>query len=136
MGNGSIIEYARHVLMIQDAQHAEYDPYASRLFISELTCSLAGRKMAVQLDPDSKAARAYGATNITEQYYCNFSVNPDTIDTLKRGPIDIVGSDAEGEVRVVEYPEHPFFVGTLYVPQMRSTTETPHPLISAFLQAI
>jgi CTP synthase (UTP-ammonia lyase) len=131
-----IIEYARNVLMIPEAKHAEYDPYASQLFISELTCSLAGREMALHLDPNSKAARAYGATDITEQYYCNFGVNPDAIDALKRGPIAIVGSDAEGEVRVIEYPEHPFFIATLYVPQVRSTPENPHPLIDAFLSAI
>lgn len=40
-----VIEYARNVLGILDAQHAEYDPYASNLFISELSCSLAGKTM-------------------------------------------------------------------------------------------
>src|SRR6185312_7470624 len=40
-----ILEYARHVLHFKDAQHAEYDPYASDLFISRLACSLAGREM-------------------------------------------------------------------------------------------
>src|SRR4051794_29886377 len=38
----AVIEYARNVLGFADAQHAEYDPYASRLFVSELTCSLVG----------------------------------------------------------------------------------------------
>lgn len=44
-----VIEYARNVLGFADAQHAEYDPYASRLFVSELSCSLAGRRMQVCL---------------------------------------------------------------------------------------
>ncbi len=38
-----VIEYARHVLGFEDAWHAEYDPYASELFISQLTCSLVGQ---------------------------------------------------------------------------------------------
>ncbi|HVA49435.1 MAG TPA: hypothetical protein VNH11_23920 [Pirellulales bacterium] len=47
----------------------------------------------------------------------------------------LVASDAEGEVRAVELPGHPFFVGTLYVPQARSAPEAPHPLVDAFLLA-
>ena len=43
--------------------------------------------------------------------------------------------DAEGDVRVVELPEHPFFIATLFVPQLRSTAERPHPLITAFVAA-
>ncbi len=42
-----VIEYARNVLGFKDAQHAEYDPYASNLFISQLDCSLAGREMQI-----------------------------------------------------------------------------------------
>ena len=48
----------------------------------------------------------------------------------------VTGSDSEGEVRVLEAPQpHPFFVGTLFVPQALSTPERPHPLVSAFLRA-
>ena len=50
--------------------------------------------------------------------------------------LKVVGSDAEGEVRVLELPEHPFFVATLFVPQTRSRPQAPHPLVSAFLEAI
>ena len=70
-----------------------------------------------------------------EQYYCNFGVNPDKVPLLRKGPLQITGSDAEGEVRVVELPDHPFFVGTLFVPQLRSTPERPHPLVTAFIRA-
>src|SRR5678815_3762937 len=44
-----VLEYARNVLHYRDAQHAEYDPYASTLFISRLACSLAGREMELRL---------------------------------------------------------------------------------------
>lgn len=130
-----IIEYARNVLGIEDAQHAEYDPYASRLFISELTCSLAGRSMELQFASGSKVARIYGRRSATEEYYCNFGVNPDVVPTLRKGKFRIVGSDAEGEVRVLELPRHPFFVATLFVPQTSSRPEQPHPLVNAFVQA-
>ena len=131
-----IIEYARNLLEFKDAQHAEYDPYASNLFISELSCSLAGREMDLKLVRGSKIAEIYGSTNTTESYYCNFAVNPQYLEDIKNGPIKITGSDSEGEVRVVEYPDHPFFIATLFVPQIRSTIEQPHPLVNAFLEAV
>jgi len=131
-----VIEYARHVLGFEDAQHAEYDPYASRLFISALECSLAGREMRLKFVPGSRVAGIYGAVSATEQYYCNFGVNPDCVGQLGRGPLLVSGADEEGEVRVIEHPHHRFFVGTLYVPQARSTETSPHPLVSAFLASV
>jgi CTP synthase (UTP-ammonia lyase) len=131
-----IIEYARNVLGVRDAQHAEYDPDASDLFVSELACSLAGREMPLRLVPGSQVAEIYGTTAPIERYYCNFGVHPDRVSLLRSGPLRIVGSDAEGEVRVVELPGHPFFIGTLYVPQTGSTPSRPHPLVSAFLRAV
>jgi len=131
-----IIEYARNVLGFKDPQHAEYDPYASHLFISELTCSLAGREMQLNFKPGSRIADIYGELTATEYYYCNFGINPDYIDILKLGRLLITGSDAEGDIRVIEWPDHPFFIGTLFVPQTRSTLGQPHPLISAFLTAV
>jgi CTP synthase (UTP-ammonia lyase) len=131
-----IIEYARNVLGFQDAHHAEYDPYASLLFVSELACSLARREMHLRLVPGSQVAAIYGETSVVERYYCNFGVHPDRLAALAAGPLRIVGSDAEGAVRVVELPGHPFFIGTLYVPQARSTPNAPHPLVSAFLRAV
>jgi CTP synthase (UTP-ammonia lyase) len=130
-----IIEYARNVLGFEDAQHAEYDPYGSRLFVSELACSLAGHTMPVSLEPGSRAATLYGATKVQEQYYCNFGLNPEHQRTLDEGGMRVTGFDDDGEARVLELPEHPFYLATLFVPQTRSTPETPHPLISGFLQA-
>lgn len=131
-----IIEYARNVLGFQDAQHAEYDPYASKLFISRLTCSLAGREMQLNFTPGSQVAAIYGSLSATEHYYCNFGVNPDCVHELTKGQLKVSGSDVEGHIRVMEYPDHPFFIGTLFVPQTRSSPGNPHPLVTAFLQAV
>lgn len=130
-----VIEYARNVLGFNDAQHAEHDPYASELFISQLACSLAGREMRLTLDAGSRVASIYGALSAVEQYYCNFGVNPAFVPILKAGPMHFTGSDLEGEIRVIEHPDHPFFIGTLFVPQARSTPQAPHPLVTAFLRA-
>ncbi len=79
-----VIEFARNRVQIVDAQHAEYDPYASRLVVSRLSCSLVGREMLVHLVPNSKVAEAYGEYLVTERYYCNFGVNPDLLTLLRR----------------------------------------------------
>jgi CTP synthase (UTP-ammonia lyase) len=131
-----VLEYARNVLNFKEAHHAEYDPYASDLFISELACSLAGREMNLRFVDGSRVAQIYGSLTATEEYYCNFGVNPNKVQMLKSGSLRVTGSDDEGEIRVIELPDHPFFLGTLFVPQARSSSENPHPLVTAFLRAV
>ena len=92
--------------------------------------------MELKLTPNSTVASLYGKLQVKEKYYCNFGVNPERNDLIQSGPISIVGSDNEGEIRVLEYPGHSFFIGTLFVPQALSTEKNPHPLVTGFLQAI
>ncbi len=131
-----IIELAHNLLSFYDAQHGEYAPNGAHLFISRLACSLVGRELPITLTAKSHTARIYGTTNITERYCCDFGVNPAYVEIIKASPIKIAGADAEGEIRVIEHPTHPFFIGTLFVPQLRSTAAQPHPLISAFIEAV
>jgi CTP synthase (UTP-ammonia lyase) len=130
-----IIEFARSVLGIGDAQHAEYDPYASTLFVTPLSCSLVGETMSVRIESNSNAGALYGTESATERYYCNFGLNPDYEQDLTAGGLSVSGRDQDDEVRIVELPDHPFFVGTLFVPQMSSTPTRPHPLLVGFVEA-
>jgi CTP synthase (UTP-ammonia lyase) len=81
-------------------------------------------------------AHAYGRTTTREEYHCSFGVNPDCVEALRSSSLRIAGSDEEGVVRAVELAEHPFYVGTLFIPQLSSTASAPHPLVSAFLRAV
>lgn len=130
-----ILEYARHVLGFEDAQSQENDPYASSLFISQLACSLAGRAMELTFTKGSQIAEIYDSLSAVEQYYCNFGLNPKHVCDLKSNSLKVTGADSEGDVRVIELPEHPFFIGTLFVPQARSVPDAPHPVVTAFLEA-
>jgi len=130
-----ILEQARNVLGLDDAEHEESAPLASRLIISRLTCSLAGREMTLTLATGSGIAEIYGRTSVREEYLCNFGVNPDFVPLLQTGALRVVASDIEGEVRAVELPGHPFFTGTLFLPQHRSSPSRPHPLVTAFVRA-
>jgi|ERR1043166_1935346 CTP synthase (UTP-ammonia lyase) len=129
-----IIEYARSILGIADADHEESAPHAPNLFISRLACSLVGRSMTVSIKPGSLAARSYGRTTSQERYLCNFGVNPGILPLLRSGDLQLTGSDDEGEGRIVELTGHPFFLGTLFLPQLSSTPEAPHSLVAAFLK--
>lgn len=141
----AVLEFARNVLGIKDAMHAEYDPNASSPFIRPLTCSLVGKKLAIRLRSGSKAATLYGGTQAIESYYCNFGLNPECREQLESAGLTISGWDddvetsvtlAPPEARVIELPDHPFFLGTLFVPQAASTPERPHPLIAGFAERI
>jgi CTP synthase (UTP-ammonia lyase) len=127
----AVIEYARNVLGRSGAQHAEYDPGASDLFVTELSCSLVGQTMSVRLEPGSKAAEAYGREETSERYYCSFGLNRERRDELHEAGLRVSGTDEDGEVRVMEIPDLRFFVATLFVPQVRSA----HPLIAAYVGA-
>jgi CTP synthase (UTP-ammonia lyase) len=131
-----VLEYARNVLGIEDAAHAEEDPEAPEPFIAPLECSLAGREMRLRLAPGSQIASIYGGLEAIERYYCRFGVNPAKAALLASGPLRVSASDAEGEARAIELPGHPFFIGVLYVPQARSSAAAPHPLVTAFLEAV
>jgi CTP synthase (UTP-ammonia lyase) len=130
-----VIEYARHVLGFVDAEHAETSPEASRLFITPLSCALAGQTLSVTVQPGSRAHALYGRTEVEEAYYCNFGLNPAYQMDLHAAGLRVVAVDATGEARILELPEHRFFLATLFVPQQRSTPTSPHPLISGFVQA-
>lgn len=129
-----VLEYARNVLGFTDAAHAESDPDASVLFVTPLNCSLVGQTLSIQLDPASRVFVIYQRVAIEEQYYCRFGLNPRYQATLHEGGLRVVGIDHQQEARIVELPDHPFFFATLFVPQVNSTPEQPHPLLLAYLQ--
>jgi len=142
----AVLEFARNALGINSGMHAEYDPDASNLIVTPLTCSLVGQRLAIQLKPGSRAASFYEATEIVESYYCNFGLNPKYREPLESAGLVISGWDdtevsasadpRTAEARVIELPDHPFFLATLYVPQTASTPERPHPLIAAFCESL
>ena len=130
-----IIEIARHVFGYHDAHHEEYVPSADVRVIVPLACSLRGQELPITISAPSLAARLYGDSRIVERFYCRFGINPAYRAQLLTDPVAVSGSDDDGEIRVIELPSHPFFLGTLYVPQVRSVVGSPHPLVTGFLEA-
>jgi len=120
---------------MHDAEHEETAPAASQLVISKLTCSLVGTTQTVTLLPGTLAHRAYGQGEVAEQFACNYGLNPAYREPFSHAGLKVVGVDAAGEVRLVELAAHRFFVATLFLPQLSSSTARPHPLIVAYLKA-
>jgi len=131
----AVLEFAKHVLSYADAAHEAYEPSASRLFVTALACSIKGQAMPVRLLAGSRAHAAYGCDQVIEEYYCSHGINPRYQTLLQEQGLRITGRDESGEPRILEIAEHPFYVATLFVPQTRSTMQTPHPLITEFLTA-
>ena len=120
---------------IEDAEHEETAPNAPTLIISELACSLDNKTQKLKIFAGTLVHQVYGRDEVTEQFICNYGLNAKFRDAIEKGQLKVAGVDIDGEVRVVELSDHPFFVGTLYQPQISSAPDSPHPLIVAFLRA-
>jgi len=131
----AVIEFARNRLGLTHADHAEIAPDAEELAIVPLSCSLVGATGVVFLDAQSRLASIYARTRIVEGYFCSYGVNPGHADAMDRAGLRIVGRDEAGDVRAVELHDHPFFIGTLFQPQLGSRPGAPAPVVRAFVDA-
>ena len=131
----ALIEYARNVLGMAEADHAESNPNAALPLMSRLACSLGGAKGTIRLEPGSRLSAIYGRNEIVESYQCNFGLNPRYQSLLDTAVLAIVGRDENGEVRAVEMSGDPFFIATLYQPEQSAFGGAAHPLIRAFVRA-
>jgi CTP synthase (UTP-ammonia lyase) len=133
----ALIEYGQSVLGFEDADDVQYDPAAKTPFIVPLSCSLIGETAPLHLAEGSRLAEVYEHAETTvETYHCRYGLNPDYTDAIVQSQLAISGWDAEKAPRAIELPDHPFFIATLYQPELSSTPESIHPLIKAFISAI
>ncbi len=87
------------------------------------------------LRPGTRAAALYEVGSAEEEFFCNYGVNPAWAERLEAGGLRVSGTGDQGEMRIVELPDHPFFVPTLFLPQARSTAAAPHPVLGGFAAA-
>jgi CTP synthase (UTP-ammonia lyase) len=131
-----LLELARNVAGLRDAENAEQFPDAPVPVIVPLECSLLGEESAVVIDAGTRAARAMGAGLSTERYFCRYGLNPEYVSLLERHGLVVAGRDQAGEVRLVELAGHEFFIGSLFQPELASDATWVHPLIEAFAVAV
>ena len=131
----AVLEYARDVCGLGGVQHAESCPDASELLLVPLACSLVGHEEAVMVAPGTLAASIIGPGRRVERYHCAYGLNDAYLETLANAGLRFSGFDDAGHVRIVEIPGHPFFIGTLFQPELQGDGTSPHPLITAFAVA-
>jgi CTP synthase (UTP-ammonia lyase) len=127
---------------MKDAAHVEYGADPESALITPAHCEvpeaggprIAG-KQRVHLSTRSIAATAYRATEVFEEFQCSNELNRRYQPLFETSGLQIVGVGNDGEARVVELQGHPFFLGTLYLPQQAALDGEKHPLIEAFVLA-
>jgi len=127
----ALIEHARNVLGMSDADHQKTNPKAATPLISPLGCALAGVKARVRLTPGSALRRAYGAAEMNVLYHCSFGLNGRYRRLMESSSLHVTAVDDQDEIRAVELDGHPFFAVTLFEPEM----ETPSVFVNAFVAA-
>ncbi len=88
------------------------------------------------LNKDSLIASVYGASEISERHRHRYEVNIDYRDRLEACGLSFAGMSPDGLLpETVEYPDHPWFIGVQYHPELKSRPLDPHPLFSSFIEA-
>ena len=141
----SIIEFARDVLGMQDAQSRELDPQTKSPIIDLMeeqkkatekgsTMRLGG--YACSLKAGSKAAKAYGSESVVERHRHRYEFNNAFLAQFEAAGMEATGVNPEtGLVEVLELKQHSWFVAVQYNPEYKSTVSTPAPLFVAFVAA-
>jgi CTP synthase (UTP-ammonia lyase) len=123
------------VLGIRDAEHEESSPEAETLIVTRLSCSLVGQHQFIRLQPGTFAHRIYNCTDFEEVFACNYGFNPLYRHIFSEGPMKVSGIDDDEAVRIIELPDHRFYIATLFLPQMISKPGATHPLIRAYVKS-
>ncbi|MFF4423507.1 hypothetical protein ACFY04_22465 [Streptomyces sp. NPDC001549] len=131
----ALLEYARNVCGLAGAAHAENDPGAADPLIAPLACSLVGHEGLVRCEPGSLAEAALGAERSMERYHCMFGPAPTHLPELTAHGLRLSGRDEDGQVRIAELPGHPFFLATLFQPELHGDGSRPHPIVRALAAA-
>lgn len=132
----AVLEFARNVCGLTGVAHGENTPEAEDLLIMPLACSLAGHEAAVRVTPGSLAEAILGAERTVERYFCSYGLNTAYQDALRAHGLRFTGVDEQGEPRIAELPDHPFYLVTLFQPELAGEASRPHRIIRAFASAV
>ena len=131
----AILEYARNVLGIRDAQHAESHPRALLPLIAPLSCALVESRGTVVLDGGSMIREIYGRASVEEGYHCSYGLNPGLEHLLDGSMLRITGRDERGEARALELGGRAFYLLTQFQPERSALDGTVPPIVTAFIAA-
>tara|TARA_B100000767_G_scaffold275007_1_gene309998 strand:+ start:1403 stop:3016 length:1614 start_codon:yes stop_codon:yes gene_type:complete len=141
----AVIEHARNVMGIKDANSTEIDEQCSEPVISIMENQKAITEMGgtmrlgswdCDLDTAYLAYKAYGKNSISERHRHRYEYNDHYRKEIEASGLKATGINPKtGLVEVVENPSHPWFIGVQYHPEYKSTVLNPHPLFVDFVKA-
>lgn len=134
----ALIEYARHVAGLGEADHAETNPAARLPVIARLNTSMEEKTGDIHFTPATRLREIYDATCACEGYHCNYGLNPAYRGALEQAGLWFTAFDSAGDVRAAELPRaaHLFFIGTLFQPERAALQGRTPPLVRAFVEAV
>jgi CTP synthase len=140
-----VIEYARNVCGLEDADSTEFNPGTPHRVIfklrelkgvDELGGTMRLGSWPCRLKQDSFAYRAYGMKEIQERHRHRYEFNREYEDQLKAAGLRLTGETPDGAyVEICEIANHPWFLGCQFHPEFKSKPMEPHPLFVAFIGA-
>ncbi|MBP5244473.1 MAG: CTP synthase [Succinivibrio sp.] len=151
----ALIEYARNVAGLKNANSTEFDPdtkYPVVALITEWkdesgkiekrtdksdlggTMRLGGQ--LCHLQAGSKVRELYGSDDIVERHRHRYEVNNTLIKKITDAGLKVAGLSTDNKlVEIIENPEHPWFIGVQFHPEFTSNPRKGHPLFSGFIKA-
>jgi CTP synthase len=149
----AVVEAARNLCGIEEANSTEFGPTADPVVGlmtewmrgNELEARRAGGDLggtmrlgayAARLAPGSRVAKIYGSTEISERHRHRYEVNTAYKGRLEQRGMRFCGMSPDGVLpEIIEYADHPWFVGVQFHPELKSRPFAPHPLFSSFVEA-
>jgi CTP synthase len=149
----AVIEAARHLANLPSAGSTEFGP-CEHAVIGLMTEWMRGNEVEQRsinddmggtmrlgayeaaLDPESRVAEIYGTDRISERHRHRYEVNSAYKDTLEAAGLRFSGMSPDGTLpEIVEIPDHPWFIGVQFHPELKSRPFEPHPLFKSFVKA-
>jgi len=138
----AIVDFARNVVGLKDANSTEINPRTSSPVISKLSSDIDGEDVIrlgnykCRLVDNTHARRIYGLQEVNERHRNGYEFNNDYLDKFMEKGLIISGINEERNlVEIIEYRDHPYFVGTQFLPELKSRPNRPHPLFTAFISS-
>ena len=141
----AVIEFARNVLMLKDANSSEFTTNTKnpvihllpeQIGVEDLGGTLRLGSYPCILDKSSKIYKLFGKEEINERHRHRYEVNNDYREEYIKNGLVLAGqSPNKNIVEMIELKNHPFFVATQSHPELKSRPNRPHPLFSGFIQA-
>ncbi len=141
----AVIEFARHELgwadahtteIVEDCKYPVISMMEEQKNIANMGGTMRLGSYKCQVKPESNTFVAYNSDLIFERHRHRFEFNSDFLQDFEKAGMIATGKNPEtGLVEIVEIPNHPWFVGTQFHPEYKSTVANPHPLFVAFIDA-